>query len=310
MRRLTLRVALVLLLVWLVASLGVGLWLLPGMLLNPPVPQRTEGDRARILRDLMGPGDQLDRPQVAVGEGRRLDLVHLRRPHPRGAVIYLHGFGDDLWGTLGRARALPDWDAVGFTFRGRDRDASVPCTLGGWERADVVAAFHYLEGQGFPPDHILLAGWSMGAGIGLLAMEDLEGQGKRVGGALLECPFEDLARAAQDHIRGVLGPMEPIARLAERVAIWQAGRQAHFDPNQVSPVRAAARLKGPIALVTGDADRETPVEGVRHIARTHPDLTIVPGAGHCEASNQLPGGWEGWARQRLGAWGFPDSAPR
>lgn len=287
-----------------------GLWLLPGLLLNPPGPQRTEGDRTRILRDLLGPGDRLARPQVAVGEGRRLDLVHLRRPHPKGAVIYLHGFGDDLWGTLGRSRSLPDWDAVGFTFRGRDRDASVPCTLGGWERADVVAAFRYLEGQGFPSEHILLAGWSMGAGVALLAVADLEAQGTQVGGALLECPFEDLAQAARDHIRGVLGPFEPLARLAEWVAIGQAGRRAHFDPARVSPVLAAAGLQGPIALITGDADRETPVDGVRRIARAHPDLTIVPGAGHCEASNQLPGGWEGWARQRLGAWGFPDSAPR
>jgi hypothetical protein len=57
-------------------------------------------------------------------------------------------------------------------------------------------------------------------------------------------------------------------------------------------------------LITGDADQETPVSGVRKIARFHPDLTIVHGAGHCEASNRFPGGWEAWARPRLVAWGF------
>lgn len=40
------------------------------------------------------------------------------------------------------------------------------------------------------------------------------------------------------------------------------------------------------------------------LAATNPDLTIVPGAGHCEASNRLPGGWGAWANLRLQKWGF------
>ena len=183
-------------------------------------------------------------------------------------------------------------------------DPSVPCTLGGWERQDVVAAFHYLEGAGYTPDRILIAGWSMGAGVALLALEDLQREGTMPGGALLECPFEDLGAAARDHIRGTLGGFEWTARLAETLAIREAGRQAHFDPALVSPVEAAGRVSCRIALVTGDADLETPLPGVQRIARTHPDLTVVPGAGHCQASNRLPGGWEGWARARLAVWGL------
>jgi fermentation-respiration switch protein FrsA (DUF1100 family) len=233
-----------------------------------------------------------------------LELWHLRRTAPKGAVIYLHGFGDDVWGTLGRASSLPEWDAVGFTFRGRDRDPSIPCTLGGWERQDVLAAFHYLESAGFPANRILIAGWSMGAGVALLALEELEQEGKTPGGALLECPFENLDRAARDHIRGTLGRLEVLASLAESLAIREAGRLARFDTTRVSPVRSAARVKCRVALITGDADRETPLDGVQRIALTHPDLTIIQGAGHCEASNMLSGGWEGWARLRLNEWGY------
>lgn len=304
MRRAFLRILAVIFAVWLVASVGIGVWMLPNLLLNVPVPRRTEAFRTQIKSEVLSSGGVLEKAQVKGGEGRTLELWHLRRQNPKGAVIYLHGFGDDVWGTFGRSNALPEWDAVGFTFRGRDADPSIPCTLGAWERADVVAAFHYLEQAGFSPGRIILAGWSMGAGVALLALEDLEKEGKSVGGALLECPFEDLERAARDHIRGTLGSFEFLARLAEHLATKEAGRLARFNPGEVSPVRSSKGVKGRVALVSGDADRETPINGVKRIAIQHPDLTIVPGAGHCEASNRLPGGWGTWAKVRLDAWGY------
>jgi pimeloyl-ACP methyl ester carboxylesterase len=304
MLRFWIRLSIILVTAWILASVGVGLWVLPGMLLNVPTPLRTEAFRANVQEQVQRSGGSFTKIQVSGGEGRPLELWHLRRTAPKGAVIYLHGFGDDVWGTLGRARSLPEWDAVGFTFRGRDRDPSIPCTLGGWERKDVLAAFHYLEGAGFPAKRILIAGWSMGAGVALLALEDLEQEGKMLGGALLECPFENLERAARDHIRGTLGRLEVLACLAEPLAIREAGRLARFDPSLVSPVRSAAGVKTRVALITGDADQETPLDGVQRIALAHPDLTIVHGAGHCEASNLLPGGWKGWARVRLRRWGF------
>jgi hypothetical protein len=202
---------------------------LPGLLLNAPLPQRTEAFKVRARAEIQAPGGSFTSIQVQGGEGRMLELWHLRRPAPKGAVIYLHGFGDDVWGTLGRARSLPEWDAVGFTFRGRDADPSSFCTL---------------------------------------------------------------------------GRLEILARLAERFAISRAGQMAAFDPAQVSPARSADRVKSRMALITGDADRETPLAGVQRIARYHPDLTIIPGAGHCEASNRLPGGWEAWARVLLKIWGL------
>lgn len=304
MRRRSLIAALVALLLWVLATLAVGTWLLPPMLLAAPVPTRNEAEREAVRAKLQDPGSSWERSEALGGEGRPLEVWHLRRSRPLGVVIYLHGFGDDAWGTLGRAADLPGWDAVGFTFRGRDRNPAVPCTLGGWERKDVVAVVKQLESEGVARRRIVLAGWSMGAGVALLALEDLEADGGPLGGALLECPFEDIRAATRDHIRGTLGFFEILARPAEALALNQAHTQAGFDPDNVSPVRAAKGLRTPVALVTGDADRETPAQGVRAIAENHPDLTIVAGAGHCEASNRLPVGWGGWARERLRKWGF------
>ena len=301
MRRRFLLTALVALLIWGLATLAAGMWLLPPMLLGVQGPQRDEGYRVDVRARLGQAGGTWERSETTGGEGQVLEVWRLRRTGSLGVVIYLHGFGDDAWGTLGRAAELPGWDAVGFTFRGKGK---APCTLGGWERKDVAAVVNRLESEGVPRQRIVLAGWSMGAGVGLLALEELEAEGGPLGGALLECPFEDLQAATRDHLRGTLGGFEILARPAERLALRQVRKIAHFDPDAVSPRRAARSLRTPVAFVTGDADRETPVAGVRAIAENHPDLTVVPGAGHCEASNRLPGGWGAWAGERLRRWGL------
>jgi pimeloyl-ACP methyl ester carboxylesterase len=114
----------------------------------------------------------------------------------------------------------------------------------------------------------------------------------------------DLRDAARNHLRGTLGRVEILARPAEWIGLWRAGRLAGFDPDAVSPLRSSRGLRTPVALLAGDADQTTPLAGVRAIARNLPDLTVVPGADHLEAGAKLPGGWRAWADQRLRGWGL------
>jgi pimeloyl-ACP methyl ester carboxylesterase len=287
---------------WVLLNLAVGWLVLPGLLLDAPLPTRTEGQREAIRQRLAVPGSRWERLRLAGGEGRPLEVFWLHRPRPRGTLLFLHGFGDDAWGNAARASDFPDWDAVVFTFRGRDLHPGVPCTLGGWERTDVAAVVQALAARGVPRDRLVLAGWSQGAGVALLALADLERSGRPLAGALLECPFADLQAAARNHLRGALGALEWLIRPAEGVALMRCGILARFDPARVSPLAASAGIGTPVALVTGDADPITPVEGVLAMAARLPDLLVVPGAGHCEASGRLPGGWKGWAAPRLARW--------
>lgn len=297
--RLLIRISAGCLAAWLLASIAAGLWLLPDMLLHAPMPIRSDAHRQVVRQQL---GSTWTHHAITGSQNTSLDIWHLHRPASRGVVIYLHGFGDDAWGTLGRAAELPEWDAIGFTFRGRDRHPNVPCTLGAWERNDVVAVVRWLEASGIPRPRILIAAWSMGAGTALLSLADLEQEGAPLAGSLLECPFQNLREAARNHIRGTLGWAETATRLAQRIGLWRAGRLASFDPKDVDPASAAAGLRTPLAFVTGEADAITPLAGVRSIAGSRADLTSVPGAGHCEASNRLPGGWGAWARVRIARW--------
>ncbi|HEU4951383.1 MAG TPA: hypothetical protein VFT46_05495 [Holophagaceae bacterium] len=286
------------------ASVAAG-FALPDQLLHPPAPVRTAADRDAVLARLAGDDGRWTEHPLVGGGGAELDLYWLHRPGSKGVALILHGFGDDGWGTAPRLQDLPDFDGAVFTFRGRDVHPDLPCTLGAQEQWDAVSAVRFLESRGVPRRRILLVAGSQGAGVALLALRDLEAEGGPLGGALLESPFRDLRHAAIHHLEGPLGRFEVLARPAERVALWRAGRIAGFDPEAVSPLRAAQGLRTPLALLAGDADRITPLRGVRAIAAAAgAPLTVVPGAGHMEAAGKLPGGWRAWAEPRLRAWGF------
>lgn len=276
-------------------------WLLTGQLVRAPLPNRTEGQRLEVRTRLQGPGERWSRHLLGGAQGAELEVWWMHRSRARGVALLLHGFGDDAWGMAPMALSLPAWDVAVFTFRGRDRHPEIPSTLGAHERGDVAAVVRFLEGSGVPRARMILVAASQGAGTALLALADLEPTG-RLGGALLEAPFRDLREAARNHLRGALGPWEPCSRLAQRVALARAGHLAGFDPDEVSPLNAASRIHTPVALLTGDADAVTPLAGVRAIARFQPDLTVVPGAGHCEAAGRVPGGWQAWAETRLARW--------
>lgn len=289
---------------WITLSLIAGWFVLPGMLLNAPLPVRTEADRARIRTSLLPPDCTWKSSTILGGEGRPIEVWRLQRPMAKGVAILLHGFGDDAWGTAPRLRDLPGWDIAVFTFRGRDHDFSTPSTLGGWEGDDVVAVVKSMEANGHPRHRIVLVGASQGAGVALLALSKLENAGGPLGGALLESPFMTLTDAARNHIRGTVGRWEMLFRLAEKLALLRAGFIAHFRPQDVSPLKASITLKTPIALLTGDSDSITPLSGVVAIARYHPDLTVVHGAGHLQAGAEIQGGWALWAGTKLKRFGF------
>lgn len=284
---------------------GLAAWYLPNILLFAWTPHRTEAQLETIRSSFCLPGDSWTRHEIKGGEGVPIELHWLHRKQSRGVAIHLHGVFDDAWGASSpRLGELPDWDAVLFTFRGRDKHPEVPCTLGAWERFDVVAAVHFLVSQNQPLNRIIIVGNSMGAGTGLLALRELENQGTILGGALLESPFQDVPTAASNHIHNAIGPAELLLRPALIIGLHRLKSLARFDPFTISPLRASQGLRTPVALITGDADPITPLEGVQAIAHNTQDLTIVKGACHMCAGGGFPGGWRVWASGRLAKWGL------
>ena len=118
--RLAVRTLLAMLVFYIGATVLAGCWL-PDQLLKCPMPIRSEAQRKEIRAQVSSAGSQWTRHGIKGGEDVPLEVWWLHRPNSRGVAIILHGFGDDAWGSAGLANSLPDWDAVVFTFRGRDR---------------------------------------------------------------------------------------------------------------------------------------------------------------------------------------------
>ncbi len=199
-------------------------------------------------------------------EGLQLWRLHRAKPAP-GVVLLLHGFGDDRWGTSPALRWFPDLDAAIFTYLDRDDairegKAVPPVTFGVRESEEVVAIVHPLEAAGTPRRRILLMGRSLGASVGLLALDRLEAEGKGpLAGIVWEGPpissrdfAERLVRGPQDRWWHVLAPA--IGAMAAR----QAGRLAHYDPDQTDLL---TRLEGrrfttPTLVFLATQDRLSP----------------------------------------------------
>ena len=177
-------------------------------------------------------------------------LWRLRRRIPApGVVVLLHGFGDDRWGTSPALRWFPDLDAAIFTYLRRDdaiREGRQvpPVTFGARESREVVDIVHGLEAQGMPRSRILLMGRSLGASVGLLALAQLEREGKGpLGGIIWEGAPASSRDFAERLVRGLrdrfwhplLAPM--IGALASRVA-------AHSGGYQLSDTELLARIDG------------------------------------------------------------------
>ena len=208
-------------------------------LVDPPFYRPQPLSRVEATYADLAKGDGADPGGVWSNErvdGLQLWCLHRAKAAP-GVVVLLHGFGDDRWGTSPALRWFPDLDAAIFTYLDRD-DAiregrsAPPVTFGILESAEVVAIVHRLESEGTPRGRVLIMGRSLGASVGLLALDRLEAEGKGpLAGIVWEGPpissrdfAERLVRGPQDRWWHVLAP--PIGAMA---ANW-AGRLGGYDP--------------------------------------------------------------------------------
>ncbi len=217
-------------------------------------------------------------------QGLQLWRLHRKAPAP-GVVLLLHGFGDDRWGTSPALRWFPDLDAAIFTYLRRD-DAlragrpAPPITFGVRESENVVCIVHRLEAEGVPRNRILLMGRSLGASVGLMALADLEREGR---GPLAGIIWEGAPASSRDFAeRLVRGPKDrwwhftapAIGLLASRYA----GHLGGYDPRATNLLRqlGSQRFQTPglCFLATQDRLAPPPVQWV--VAARFKHIQVIP----------------------------------
>ncbi len=204
-------------------------------------------------------------------------------------IIFTHGWGDSRVVALPRLAALARfasrivaWDLPGHG----ESPRSLRFTLGSHESADLAAL---VERVAPPPERLILAGSSLGAGVSIEAV----GRGLvRPAGVIAEAPYRVPIVPARNVMRNAGIPWRlnlPVAQalLGLRFARdprwpWGQGRRP-FD-------RAlwAARLRElniPMLVIHGDQDNVCPLEDAHDIAAaagTGATLAVIPGAGHLD----------------------------
>jgi pimeloyl-ACP methyl ester carboxylesterase len=188
----------------------------------------------------------------------------------RGLIVYLHGSADNRQSGLGFAhRFVPQgFDVLAYDSRAHGDSEGEACTYGFYEKQDLSRALDAVAA-----DSAILFGTSLGGAVALqAAAED-----PRVIGVIAQSSFSDLETVVRQRAPFIATGREVDAAI--RLAEGQGG----FRVSEVSPVRAAARIRVPVLLIHGERDRETPPSHSQAIfaALTAPkELFLVPGAGH------------------------------
>ena len=245
-----------------------------------------------------------------------LQLWRFTRPTPSpGVVLLLHGFGDDRWGTSPALKWFPRLDAAIFTYRRRDdamrKGRPVPAvTFGAVESREVVRMVHHLEASGISRGRILLLGRSLGASVGLLALADLEREGKGpLAGIIWEGAPASSRSFAERLVRGPAdrwwhGLAPPIGTMAAAAA----GRLGGYAPEDTDLLRRTdhLRLATPSLCFLATQDRLAPPEVQRVLAaRFQQGRVIEVPTWHLHCAEALGTGYTGAITTAVDAW-FPD----
>ena len=242
-----------------------------------------------------------------------LQLWRFTRPTPSpGVVFLLHGFGDDRWGTSPALKWFPRLDAAIFTYRRRDdalrRGGPAPAvTFGAVESREVVRMVHHLEATGVPRHRILLLGRSLGASVGLLALADLEREGKGpLAGIIWEgAPAssrsfaERLVRGPEDRLWHLLAP--PIGAMAA----FAAGRMGQYQPEETDLLRRldGSRLATPSLCFLATQDRLAPPSVQRALAaHFQRGRMIEVSTWHLHCAETLGTGYTGAIQTAVDTW--------
>ena len=192
---------------------------------------------------------------------------------PRGTIVYLHGIADhrdSAAGVIARFRPR-GFRVVAYDSRAHGESGGDACTYGFYEKDDLRRVIDTL-----PANPIVLIGTSLGAAV---ALQEAAGDA-RVATVVAAETFSDLRTVAIER-----APAFFTGAVIER-AFGLAQSQARFRVDDVSPVRAAARIAIPVLLIHGAADADTPPahsERVRAALKGPSQLILVPGAHHNES---------------------------
>jgi pimeloyl-ACP methyl ester carboxylesterase len=208
-----------------------------------------------------------------------------------GAVLLLHGVGANRESMNGRALFL---HRQGFTilapdFEGNGESFGDHVTFGARESLDAAAAMQYLRAV-TPGERVGVIGVSMGGAAALLGDHPVVADA-----FVLESVYPTIRQAVSNRLGAWLGPLGGVARLFTSAVIHRIDTETGVTESQLQPISRISAVRAPVLLITGTADRYTPLveaESLFARARAPKSFWAVPGATHEDLYTYAPAEYE------------------
>jgi fermentation-respiration switch protein FrsA (DUF1100 family) len=191
-------------------------------------------------------------------------------------VLLMHGIYADRRDMLGRARFLQQagYSSLLFDFQAHGESRGDSVTFGHLESRDAREALRVAR-ETFKCTKVAVIGDSLGGAAALVASPPLD-----VDAMVLEAVFTTIEEAVGDRLEMRLGRA---GRILEPLLTAQLRLRFDVEPAALRPIRGIASYPGPVFVIGGAEDRNTPLEATRRLfaaAREPKVLWIVPGAAH------------------------------
>jgi pimeloyl-ACP methyl ester carboxylesterase len=263
----------------LISGLTVLLWLFVSWLAADQMTRRVSALRPEPLPSV--PWGTPQEIRLTTADGEELGAWFFPGRADQVAVVLLHGNGGTRSACLDQAEWLvaAKHPVLMVTLRAHGDSTGARNDFGLSARHDVVAAVEWLERNNCP--HPVLWGRSLGAAAALFAAGELR---DRVGGYVLECPYQNLRTAVRNRTRAKLPP------LVDWVAYSGLSLMAPLvleNVDLISPVDAASNIPAdtPVLILAGGMDwRAIPAEAAAIARRIGPraEVVVFDKAGHLD----------------------------
>ena len=213
----------------------------------------------------------------------------LRPGPPRGTVVILHGYHDDMnqprYLMWARVLAAEGYRAVLLDQRGHGLSTGDWSSYGVREAGDVSEVLDYLERQ----ELLVPPVGAMGVSFGGATAVHLADRDPRLRALVLISTYTSMRDVVPDFGRAIGFDSYTDAKF-QRI-VTHAGEHAHFDPDDSDVIGKVARLDRPVLIIHGEDDYLIPIQHALRIeaAAHRPDVRVVrvAGADHTSLADQV-----------------------
>jgi pimeloyl-ACP methyl ester carboxylesterase len=199
------------------------------------------------------------------------------------AILLLHGIDSSRAGFTRHALWLNGlgYGVLAIDFRGHGESGAAARTFGLYEARDAAAALAFLRAA-VPARRVGLIGISLGGAAALLGDDGP----LPVQAIVLQAVYPDLRDAIFNRIAQRIGGA--LAMLGEPTLSYQSWLRYGVPPGRLAPIEAIRRYGGPVLVIGGGADLNTPPAETRALYGAAPGpkaLRLLEGLDHAGASS-------------------------